>query len=726
MPSTATDQIAGLSTSVAVKAPCRAVALTNITLSGEQTVNGVACVDGDRVLVTAQTSGVNNGIYVVSTGSWTRSKDFDGQRDVRHGTLVPIVGNGSNSDIYEVTTDDNIVIGTTSIAFTLRFGANTRYDRTAGEIAASVTPVDYFYPPGDIRRYKVNATPGTTTMATAIQNSADSATDIEARIQLQDDIVVEKTLLIKESHQQNTSYIGNGRVSTILRPNAADIKQPGHLINTMFFNEKNNGHVHFAHLRCIDASSYTGIFLYCKEGGGSDAGGQALFSSAVEDCWFGFSSNNTGYFRGGFSNFRVTWNVFESAKTACVRLDGLGNSDQFYYGNVQNGCYDAFLMGTDDTNDKPMLQVIGHNAYQHMRGPLLDLKNVTRSIFSHIVLQPDAANVGTTGIGVFTDATNIHVGPAICKSGTGVPRAALCLAFVNGAQGIITGIQTDATTGIQFSGTGALDLVVENCDFVGCDNAVNWLSGTLSGKVVFRNCRFNNNQAYGLITTAGTHSWDLTLINCEVMNAGLRSTTTDRNFDLNTSGKVRIIRTKFGQDNGSAAATHYIRAQGSGTFEVIDPIIVGTPPTAVFTGSQAISWDGINSLMPGFTALLPSLGGNTTYTSRDMQWAFKNKRMRGTGRIVVNVQGTGSQTVIDLGLSSITPLVHATTYGCGGVRHLANSATNVTASPSGTIAPGAAPAMTLRSFTAAASGNATNNIFQATTDCIFEFDYPVP
>ena len=44
MPSTSTDRLAGLSTSVAVKAPVKAVAIANINLSGEQTVNGVAVV----------------------------------------------------------------------------------------------------------------------------------------------------------------------------------------------------------------------------------------------------------------------------------------------------------------------------------------------------------------------------------------------------------------------------------------------------------------------------------------------------------------------------------------------------------------------------------------------------------------------------------------------------------------------------------------------------------
>jgi hypothetical protein len=115
MPSTMTDRFYGLTTSVAVKAPVKAVAVSNITLSGEQTVNGIAVVSGDRVLVTAQTSGVDNGIYDVDTAAWARSADFDGNYDVVKGTLV--VSNSGTAVYYRVTTSDPILPGTSSIAF---------------------------------------------------------------------------------------------------------------------------------------------------------------------------------------------------------------------------------------------------------------------------------------------------------------------------------------------------------------------------------------------------------------------------------------------------------------------------------------------------------------------------------------------------------------------------------------------------------------------------------
>ena len=48
-----------------MKVPVRAATTAAITLSGEQTIDGIACVTGDRVLVKDQASAIANGIYCV-------------------------------------------------------------------------------------------------------------------------------------------------------------------------------------------------------------------------------------------------------------------------------------------------------------------------------------------------------------------------------------------------------------------------------------------------------------------------------------------------------------------------------------------------------------------------------------------------------------------------------------------------------------------------------------
>lgn len=122
MSSTQIDRIDGLSSSVAIKGPCRVAATTNVVLSGLQTVNGAALVSGDRVLVTAQNSAIENGIYVVDTGPWRRSKDFNKTKDVARGTMVYVnSGDTGGSTRYVVTSDINN-IGASAITFQIDVG----------------------------------------------------------------------------------------------------------------------------------------------------------------------------------------------------------------------------------------------------------------------------------------------------------------------------------------------------------------------------------------------------------------------------------------------------------------------------------------------------------------------------------------------------------------------------------------------------------------------------
>lgn len=118
MPSTATDRIDGLTTSVAIKAPCRVATTANITLSGLQTIDGVTVVADDRVLVKNQTSAAENGIWVAQSTAWSRARDFNGARDAVQGTLVAIhSGTQYARTIWQVSTVNPIYIGTTEISF---------------------------------------------------------------------------------------------------------------------------------------------------------------------------------------------------------------------------------------------------------------------------------------------------------------------------------------------------------------------------------------------------------------------------------------------------------------------------------------------------------------------------------------------------------------------------------------------------------------------------------
>ncbi len=113
------DQIQGLSGTLAIKPPCRVATTAAITLSGEQTIDGVAVVADDRVLVKDQGTASENGIWVADTSAWSRALDFDGSNDVVDGTLVYVAEGTVNADlVFRCTGTNPITPGTTSITFT--------------------------------------------------------------------------------------------------------------------------------------------------------------------------------------------------------------------------------------------------------------------------------------------------------------------------------------------------------------------------------------------------------------------------------------------------------------------------------------------------------------------------------------------------------------------------------------------------------------------------------
>ncbi len=97
----------------------RASAFGNLTLSGAQTIDGVSCIAGDRVLAPAQTSGAQNGIYVVAAGAWTRAADWlAGTELVASGATVYVSeGTVLGKTRLELVTTGAINVGTTATVF---------------------------------------------------------------------------------------------------------------------------------------------------------------------------------------------------------------------------------------------------------------------------------------------------------------------------------------------------------------------------------------------------------------------------------------------------------------------------------------------------------------------------------------------------------------------------------------------------------------------------------
>jgi hypothetical protein len=106
------------------KQSVRAASVATIaTLSGPMTLDGVALVAGDRVLVKDQTTVAQNGIYVVAAGAWARSADADVWGELV-SAYVFVESGTVNADMgYLSTVDPGGALGTTAVTFVQFTGA---------------------------------------------------------------------------------------------------------------------------------------------------------------------------------------------------------------------------------------------------------------------------------------------------------------------------------------------------------------------------------------------------------------------------------------------------------------------------------------------------------------------------------------------------------------------------------------------------------------------------
>lgn len=111
-------EVDNLVTGLDMKASVRAATTGNIALSGTQTVDGVALVANDRVLVKDQSTASQNGIYVVASGAWTRAADANSNNELTSGSYVFVEEGAVNDNSgWVLATNGAIALGTTALSF---------------------------------------------------------------------------------------------------------------------------------------------------------------------------------------------------------------------------------------------------------------------------------------------------------------------------------------------------------------------------------------------------------------------------------------------------------------------------------------------------------------------------------------------------------------------------------------------------------------------------------
>lgn len=93
----------------------------NITLSGEQTIDGTL-TSANRVLVKDQSSAYKNGIYLTGAGAWTRVTDADAWSELINAVVVVEKGTVNGDTVYQCTADTGGTLETTAITWEVLAG----------------------------------------------------------------------------------------------------------------------------------------------------------------------------------------------------------------------------------------------------------------------------------------------------------------------------------------------------------------------------------------------------------------------------------------------------------------------------------------------------------------------------------------------------------------------------------------------------------------------------
>lgn len=106
----------------AVRVPVRVLSTSNLTLSGLQTVTGVALVAWDLVAAVGQSDN-RNAVYVVQEGAWLAANP-----NVGTGLEVYATAGSNAGKLYACETTGAITWGTTTTSFALKSGAGAAFD----------------------------------------------------------------------------------------------------------------------------------------------------------------------------------------------------------------------------------------------------------------------------------------------------------------------------------------------------------------------------------------------------------------------------------------------------------------------------------------------------------------------------------------------------------------------------------------------------------------------
>lgn len=158
----------------------RVATVSNITLSGTQTIDGIALIVGDRVLVKNQTTPAQNGIYIVASSSWSRATDNDIWAELVSASVFVEEGSVNADTAWICTVDNGGTLGTTAVTWTQFTGAaqvvaGNGLSKTGNQIDVNVDNQSIEIS-ADTLQAKLDSSGGITKSASGLKVNVDNST----------------------------------------------------------------------------------------------------------------------------------------------------------------------------------------------------------------------------------------------------------------------------------------------------------------------------------------------------------------------------------------------------------------------------------------------------------------------------------------------------------------------------------------------------------------------
>ena len=167
------NQLAGLATGQTLKGSVRVASTANVNIASPgTTIDGVTMAAGDLVLLTAQTTGSQNGPYVYngSGTAMTRATNWDTQAEAVLGSYW-IIREGTNADKFTLLTNDTFTLGTTTATFNF-----------VGVAAAALAPVEVDLGDGSAQAFTVTHNFNTRAVHVLVYRNASPWDEVEVYV----------------------------------------------------------------------------------------------------------------------------------------------------------------------------------------------------------------------------------------------------------------------------------------------------------------------------------------------------------------------------------------------------------------------------------------------------------------------------------------------------------------------------------------------------------------